>query len=528
MVQQSRLSDLDLIEELYRRGLSEDERSAALRFRWFAKNQLGIDMHVGQVAFGGLVLARREDGWSAKYLTLLLAAGNRAGKTMLLAALIIYSCLGKLSRPRPDEGNTKSVERWGTTEYHWYHFGISQEVADLVFNDIVRILSGLHESQINGCPISANAPIAAWDTKEYGDYRWVRFVPEVGGAQVHFRTTGEKALGSLGKDMHGLSFDEAGIERNLDFLVAEVFNLRRLGTGGQFLMVSTPSEMIGLMFADQWDKGDPHNPDRYQSYRSLRMSTRDNIGYGLTQDMFDRLVADMDERTIRQNIDGEFLQGRAAYFNGHNVDRCFVSGIPEESIAKERMVYLQGVDPAKAQDSAWSIALALVPNPDDPDSPFLVGVRAKAKHGQKSVDTIVSLAVETFNSYEVARLQSRCYTAIDATGFGGKLFRELLEREIPSLYNIEFGGTVQKKRKLLGDLRTIIDSGRLLLPREGIWLAVRRQLLGYKLEDRDIEQDAVMALVCAVALLRRTPVESAETAAFDWYQTRPKREDNWR
>jgi hypothetical protein len=82
---------------------------------------------------------------------------------------------------------------------------------------------------------------------------------------------------------------------------------------------------------------------------------------------------------------------------------------------------------------------------------------------------------------------------------------------------VEFGGTVQKKRKLLGDLRTLIDEGRLILPRTGIWLLVRRQLLGYKLEDRGIEQDAVMALVCAVHLLRRTSDGSDIAGDFDLY-----------
>jgi hypothetical protein len=95
------------------------------------------------------------------------------------------------------------------------------------------------------------------------------------------------------------------------------------------------------------------------------------------------------------------------------------------------------------------------------------------------------------------------------------MFREALDREVPNLTNVEFGGTVQKKRKLLGDLRTLIDSGRLILPRVGIWLQVRKQLLGYKLEDRSIEQDAVMALVCAVYLLARSPADGETRVDFD-------------
>jgi hypothetical protein len=368
-----------------------------------------------------------------------------------------------------------------------------------------------------GCPMTAAGPVAEWDTKEYGDYRWIRFLPEWGGGQVHFRTTGEKALGTLGKDMHGISFDEAGIERNLIFLVKEVFNLRRLGTGGQLICVSTPSEDLGSDFADEWDLGNPSNPKRLPSWMSLRMSTRDNIGYGISKDNFDVLVADMDERTIRQNIEGEFLQASAAYFNGENIDRCFVDALPERIQARKGGLYLQGIDPAKSHDSAWSVILKVVPNVDNPDAPFLVGVRVEQRKGQKSTDSLVAMAADGYNAYDNPRLPSTCYTAIDATGFGGKMFREALEGDIPNLTNVEFGGTIQKKRMLLGDLRTLIDEGRLILPKEGVWAQVRKQLLGYKQEDRKIEQDAVMALVCAVHILRRTPLDGRTSVEFSPY-----------
>jgi hypothetical protein len=512
------LTDRQTEYQLFNRfHLTPAEVAEAVRFREFCRARLALEMHVGQLAFAGYVLARDPvRPQSAKYLTLWLSSGNRAGKTMLLAALIIFCCLDKTNRAKPV--TEAEAVRWLKSEYHWYHFGISQEVADLVYADIVRILSGVHEAQRGlGCPLIAGEVrrVADWSVKEMGEYRWVRFVPEMGGAEVHFRTTGEKALGTLGKDMHGISFDEAGIERNLPFLLKEVFNLRRLGTGGQLMLVSTPSEALGSDFADMWELGNPANQKRLPSWVSMRMSTRDNIGHGLDQNMFDRLIADMDERTIRQNIDGEFLQAAAAYFNGANVEESFYDELPERTPAKRGGFYLQGVDPAKSEDSAWSIVLKVVPNPDEPGRPTLVGVRAEQKRGQKSTETLVALAADAFNAYNVQRLKSQCFTALDATGFGGKMFREAIDNDVPNITNIEFGGTIQKKRMLLGDLRTIIDEGRLVLPREGAWAQVRKQLLGYKLEDRKIEQDAVMALACAVALLRRTPVEGTQSSDFN-------------
>jgi hypothetical protein len=513
-------------------GLSQDGLEAARDFRAFARHAMGLDVHVGQLAFAAAVLLRHPSSpFTAKFLTLMLTSGNRAGKTSLLALIIIYSCLRKLNRPIPS--NEEEAARWLKMEYHAYHFGISQEVADLVFNDIVRILSGLHEGQQGrGCPLTKDRSIAVWDLKEYGDYRWIRFTAEVGGAEVHFRTTGEKALGSLGKDMHLLSFDEAGLEKNLDFLIKEVFGFRRLGTGGQLLMASTPSETLGTVFGDNWEQGNPASNDRLPSWFSMRMSTRDNVGYGLTYDMFVRLTADMDERTIKQNVDGFFLQTSAAYFNGENVEDIFDERLPETSGVQKGGLYLQGVDPAKSQDSAWAICLKVVPNKQDPTRPMLVGVHAEKRSGQKSTESVVNMVADGFNRYDNPRLKASCYTATDATGFGGKMFREALDFEVPNVTNVEFGGTAQKKKRLLGDLRTLIDEGRLILPRTGIWLLVRRQLLGYKLEDRGIEQDAVMALVCAVHLLRRTSDGSEVTGDFDLFgmyqDDHEKRDlDNW-
>lgn len=527
-----KLSDAEMRRLLWRRGLLDDEITHALQFRSFAFHQLGVELHPGQLAFAGIALKRRNNGDVARYLTILLTSGNRAGKTLVLAILIIYSCLGKLNTARPDEDDPKSVVAWGRKPYDWWHFGIRQEVSNLVFTAITRILEGTHEGQKDGCPLTAAGPVADWDAKELSEYNMIQFRPEVGGATIHFRTTAAKSLGQLGQSMNGISFDEAGIEPNLDFLIKEVFDFRRMDTGGQLIMVSTPSEELGHAFADNWEMGNPLNPDRKDSWFSLRMSTRDNIGYGLTQEMFDILTEDMDERTIQQNVEGIFLQAKASYFNGENVESCFVKSLPERALPRPGLTYLQGVDPAKTQDSAWSIVLALVDNKDDPEKPFLVGVRADQRRGQKSTETLVALAYEAYVAYDrPARPGGRgqrvlpashCFTAIDATGFGGKMFREALDQEVPNVTNVEFGGTIQKKRKLLGDLRTIIDEGRLLLPKDGIWAQVRKQLLNYRLEDRGIETDAVMALVCAIYLLRVAPAGGVSSTPVDMMADRSK------
>lgn len=508
------------------------------RARWdgafWAKRFIGVDIHPGQERLFNIALARQKSltWWVAAYLTICLSAGNRAGKTLIMALVILHSCMYKMGQRPPT--NDGEAETWQRAPYHWYHFAIQQEVAELVFNEIINLLQGIHVAQKDGyCPLAreiieaGGTGVATWEKKELGEYNHVVLDPILGGAQIHFRTTmGGKGRGALGRDMHGISFDECGLEPNLMWIMDNVIHLRRLGTGGQVYLFSTPEEGL-TAFADLWFRGDPDQPDRRPRWMSMRMSTRDNIGFGLDADMFEALTADMDEDHTKQNIDGFFIQGRTAYFNYLSVDRAFVEGLPEMVAAKHGHVYAQGIDPALTSDAIWSIVgdLQAVEGVDKDNNPtldtYITGVKAERIRGKKTTGQIVELAEANHFAYDVNRqgpppLVSFCATGIDSTGFGGHMFREELSLTIPGgVQSIEFGGNTSRKRKLLGDLRTQLDTGRLRMPRSGKWLEVRRQLLGYKLDDHKIEQDAVMTLAVLVAVARRQPAGAVTSAPFD-------------
>jgi hypothetical protein len=70
---------------------------------------------------------------------------------------------------------------------------------------------------------------------------------------------------------------------------------------------------------------------------------------------------------------------------------------------------------------------------------------------------------------------------------------------------------------MLGNLRTALDSGRLYLPQDGEWLLLRRQLLAYKLADRKLDTDAVMALMLAVRMATRSIYGDARALPFDYF-----------
>ncbi len=494
------------------------------RFRWdipyFAWRFFGVRVHPGQVRFAEAVIARNATGWRPRYTDVKASAGNRAGKTLVLAIVIFHSVLFKTNFRPPDYEDDASIRSWMRLAYDWYHFGIQQEIAELVFYELTALFEGRHKAQEGrGCPaVDELGPICVYDKKYRGEYPWVVVSPLFGGGQIHFRTTTERAIGSLGKDMAGISMDEGGFEPNLTWIIAEVLHLRRLSTGGQFLLISTPSEGF-TEFKDEFDKGDPENPLRRPSHISIYISTRENIGYGISQEVFDTLVADMVPELIPQNIDGRFIQGTKAFFNAAAVDAAFVQSVdPDEqpylaelTVAIKGHRYIQGIDPALTYDNTWSITL------DVTDRKHITGAMASRLQGKQQTIAVVALAHGVHGAYSSEVEQTHCTTGLDVTGMGGKVFKDMLSG-IPGLRGVEFGGTAKTKLRLLMDVKSLIEKGQIKFPRSGIWLELRRQLLAYRLQDRKLATDAVMALAVAVKLAIRLPEgPAASSQPFDYF-----------
>ncbi len=499
-----------LLNEIASTGWARDLLRARWDIEFFAERFLGIKCHPGQLRLFQAVLMRDSTGWEARYLTICAVAGNRAGKTLAISIVMLHSTIFKIGMEPPDPNNPHAVERWATAAYEWYHFAIAQETSELAFIEITRILQGTHEAQKHGCPLtkSLGKEVARWDQKYRSEYLWVQLHPILGGGNIHFRTTGEKAIGSLGKDMNGISYDEAGFDPNFDFVVNEVLNMRRLSTGGQMILIGTATEGI-TAFADKWAEGDPDAPDQKQDSYSIRMSTRENVGFGITQKQLDRMIAQYPPELVPQNIDGYFIEGTKAFFSAAAVDRMFVEDLPVLCPALSGHRYVNGVDPAISNDSTFSIVL------DTTVKGTGIGVRITHSTGRQTGPVIAAVATDSHNAYRTR--ETYIETGIDATGFGGKMFRDLLA--ITPLRSVEFGGTRGKKLQLLNDLKQMIEIGALRFPRKGDWLILRRQLLAYRLDDKGLATDAVMALAVAVNCLKRTPAGSVKVMPFDFFQT---------
>lgn len=489
-------------------AFGDDLLAARWDIEFFSERFLGVKPHPGQKRLWRGIIRRDESGFRPRFLNINCAAGNRAGKTLGIAIPLLHSAFFKHGTQPPNPLDPKSLSRWIASPYEWYHFAIQQEVAELAYIEHTRLLSGTHEAQRNGCPLTdeVGVGIADWSRKYRGEYLWLQIHKAFGGADIHYRTTGEKAIGQLGKDMHGISYDEAGFDPHFEFIVNEVLHMRRASTGGQLWIIGTSTEGL-TAFADRWEEGNPEAPDRKPDSYSLRMSTRENIGFGIDEAIFERILASMPEELIPQNIDGYFIQGSKAFFSARSVDDSFILDLPELDPAKPGHRYVQGVDPALSYDSTWSVVLdTTTPN-------AAVGVRAARQTGRTTGLTIAALATDAHNAYRSPKTSMT--SGIDATGFGGKMFRDLLD--IKPLVSIEFGGTSAKKLRLLNDLKSALERGQLRFPRHGKWLELRRQLLGYRIPDKGLSTDAVMALAVAVQLWRRNPA-GTPVGSFDFFQ----------
>jgi hypothetical protein len=488
---------------------------------------LGIALHPDQRLFARAATQTTADGWHVHWRDIAVSAGNQAGKTLDLAVIVLHHCFYKFGLRPPETDDPDAVERWAKAPYDWFHVSYRQVVARHVFREIRRIAQGVHPAQTDrltgvsrGCPLTKAFPnVILTETIEDGLYEWVKIDPSFGGAQIHFRNTDEKAKSILGNPANGLSFDEAASEPYLLEIIDNVLHARRATTGGPIYYISTP-DFNDFQFPDLWDSGDPESGHRQPKHISLRLSTRANIGYGMSQAEFDDLVANKDPWWIEQHIDGKFVEAKDAYFTAADVKRVFSDEVPEGDPGLELpLLDEQEPVPGKSYVQGCDVGLAKDPSPIvtlEYRRKTLVGVRIREIASPATVPAIINQARE--GSLLFGRGVGACMTVLDSTGLGGKMFLEGFNEAIWPVLQFDFAGRASKKLDMLGDVKTLVEKDAIRLPGRGrLWQKLRRQMLGYRITDKKIEQDLVMALGLAVYHAVRNSGEVAPTNDFDYF-----------
>ena len=250
--------------------------------------------------------------------------------------------------------------------------------------------------------------------------------------------------------------------------------MRRLGTGGQLFLIGDddrgPDRLRRQVAGRQ-----PRRPRRKIDTYSLRIRTRENIGFGIDAGHVRPTDGRRCPTTSSPRTSTATPSSHAGLLRLTGVDACFTHDLDEEDVPPTARPSLRaGRRPGADLRSTWSIIL------DITDPKHTVGVRARRKTGRQTTTSVAALVIKGHRAYN-ARSHGRATppstppaSAARSSGTSGG--------SIPCAKSSSAAQADQGK--LLLNLKKAIEKGRLTFPRSGKWLVLRRQLLGYKLDDR--------------------------------------------
>lgn len=477
----------------------------------FASKVLGVSLNPAQRRWFRLVRPH-ENGWEWRLKAVLHVAANQIGKTLGLAVLIIWAAWYKIGISTDDN------KLWMQAPYQWFHLAPTQQQAYIPLKDMVLLLQGAHPAQP---PEGLHQKVLQLVRPQVQQVKIEQYYDGLSfwnGAIVQFRTTEDKAKALQGRRASGISYDEAAFEDHLRSVVNETLLMRLISTGGPLWMVSTPNgindwfEIVNQVQETALPRrmaqeGDPEiggscqvgdlipmweNDDGW----SLVWSTvLDNIGFGISQKEADRMERDLDPATKEQQLRGAFLEPAEAYFvPSAQIDRAF-RNIPEEELPQPGHVYIISWDPSATTDPTVCIVI-------DVTKKQWRGVymrRWEKPLGEVALLTEMYMVHALYNGGSTPRnpvmRPPRALTTWDQTSMGGALIGQALATLSPKR-PLNLAGPTAKKNGL-STLRAALNTGRLIFPKTGAWMRLRREILTYKLPDEKIVQDCVMCALGA-------------------------------
>ena len=481
---------------------------------FFCEQIMGVKLNRAQRRWINTITS--SDGtWRSK-LSVHVSA-NQTGKSLGVALIVLWACVYKIGVPTDDP------VRWYDAPYNWYHVAPEQQQAYIPLGDIRQLVKGAHLAQEIGAKkfgLKCHFPESLVRFEKHEHY--YDGLTTLTGATAQFRTTADKAASLQGRRAAGISFDEAAFEDHLTAVINEALMMRLISTGGPLIVVSTPDGMNAYyelvenirLRAEVVPDTDGMVWISHDGWALVYSVVSDNEGYGLESTEIERMERDLDPATKEQQLRGAFLEPSDAFFLPiTDILKAFKPGMDLDGTALPGHVYIIFWDPSVSMDPTAGYVL-------DVTGKRWKVVREIYYRTPRGINSLIPEMYGQHQMYGTAENefmgQSKVLTGYDETGFGGKIIGQSLAGLTPKR-GLDFAGTSKTKLDVLMNLKAALlpdkdGNTQLEIPEELVGL--KREILNYRLVDKDIQQDRVMALGGA-AWLAAKGFSGKTSAAFD-------------
>ena len=492
----------------------------------FARDVLGlkdIEEHTGQVKW-------LRESWR---LINILKPANQWGKTLAEAVLHIYHAMCKPML----QGRVHDDLMWYGIRYETVNVGKTYEVAKGVFETILDIIGGkilMKDGTTNQCDLG-------WAISHIEDA--MNKPPEItwwNGSKTLIRSYDEFGSAFKRKRLAFVSVDETGDINELKLflngtLIPRVFFFR-----GPIHLVGTSQsagveyEEVSEMAKESYEK----NPESDYYYQTGSVFENPNID----PEFIRKLEAIADPELKKQIIYGQYVDYGDKIYSFDEINQLFSDPMPwdEKSGFTEAPIkdgkYVMAVDMAATKDETSVTCVRhditmTAPDGTKTELPYRVVFHKAFKGETMPLSLQYEMIHQWFNAFKsVAPLSTKF--VFDSVALGGKN----AEQAFSDLHGFPFPGTgasyMNAKAEAIGTFKEVLGKGRkFVIDEKGKqvdenrrWgmlrispqmITMRRQIEGYKLDDRNIKQDRFMSLIMAIHYIEKRKPKISHNRAVD-------------
>lgn len=448
---------------------------------WFVENILKMKLHQGQKLW-------LEETCREGRKKNVLVPGNQFGKTAITAMKHLWLCFYKKGLP----AEVKEKAQYET-------LAISPQLRQVraFYNYILLICQGLfwwenEEGKIemnDGCLLTdfLVKPTEVPSTHQISQTP----IEFANGAKIYAASTGSDMGGGLaGGQFVFISYDECPLSHNLEEELSGRIRSRLIKHNGTLDLIGTPDDLSeSLPFYERMvDKGLKKEDGWYTQVGKLDdnifipQKNRDEFKESLKKDNYDR---------YRQVVFGEFVKGSTSIFNPQMVKKMWMNEWEKIKITEGAWqifppqfghAYMIGVDWALSND--YTVFVVLDYTDEIWKIVYFYRIKGSDKPPQQQYIDLLELK-EKYNAD----------ITMDSSGLGGKLIESEF-KDIPGVEGFNFGPG--RKAGFIGTLKKNLAWNGSCRIRTAYIPELEEELLTYKIDDRKITQDSVIALGLAV------------------------------